>query len=604
MSSYNHFGCSWCGGLFNGRNYPGCSSEGSGNKFVYDPNPYSYNETPDFFNQPPQHQYETYSCELCGDSPHHGFDFQTRTLLVYEQDPCNNQNYSNDQSPYHSTSLPHQFCYCEIRGGPHYSSDCETRNPLVYKPNPYPSIDLYDLKGSDDGDNEINSLTKEPFDTLLMGDEVISTTLERENDKFIKSSVDDLVPIPRESEVTSVCDDLECDMHVNTPLPTTDVREEDFDINLHLGEYVFDFLMENVDVADLPRHLVKQLFSHLVKNPSLTKRISDEPLGDDSKPRSYDVTFLNPLFDFNDDFTLCNDNPLFDEEFEDISSLDSHELTPVIDESTLLVTLPLPCIDVLGDAIIDIDLLLREHLNTLSMGDREIDFNPSRGIEELERLLADDPVSVPRVFDGPLGNYDSMSRSSETSDLFEELIAEFDLDDLIPTKIDDRYHDSKESSSVNLPLPDFKQFSLREVERFDPFFSLTQSGGKTRVMETSSFGFHHMPSPRPAAYSPTEVIILYDRKDLRACFQSSNHPVSDLLLILKSSILIIFDPFVEIPSDESKVHIEVLSVLWGNRLPIPDGSLPLSSLQKGRGNYRGRNKTTVFGQFAPDVAVV
>ncbi|GKB70565.1 hypothetical protein Tco_0931977 [Tanacetum coccineum] len=37
-----------------------------------------------------------------------------------------------------------------------------------------------------------------------------------------------------------------------------------------------------------------------------------------------------------------------------------------------------------------------------------------------------------------------------------------------------------------------------------------------------------------------------------------------------------FDPFLEIPSDKSKVHIEVLSVLWGNRLPIPDGSLPLS----------------------------
>ncbi|GJR07788.1 reverse transcriptase domain-containing protein [Tanacetum coccineum] len=47
----------------------------------------------------------------------------------------------------------------------------------------------------------------------------------------------------------------------------------------------------------------------------------------------------------------------------------------------------------------------------------------------------------------------------------------------------------------------------------------------------------------------------------------------------------------EIPSGESKVHIEVLSVLWGNRLPIPDGSLPLSSLLKGRGIHRGRNKT-------------
>ncbi|GJX72392.1 hypothetical protein Tco_0309563 [Tanacetum coccineum] len=36
------------------------------------------------------------------------------------------------------------------------------------------------------------------------------------------------------------------------------------------------------------------------------------------------------------------------------------------------------------------------------------------------------------------------------------------------------------------------------------------------------------------------------------------------------------DPFVEIPSGEIKVRIEVLSVLWGNRLPIPNSLLPLS----------------------------
>ncbi|GKC77384.1 hypothetical protein Tco_1128158 [Tanacetum coccineum] len=106
--------------------------------------------------------------------------------------------------------------------------------------------------------------TIEPADTLLIGDEAISTTPARENNKFIKSSVDDLVPIPRESEVTSD--------------------------------------------------------------------------SDDSKLRSYDVTFSNPLFDFNNDFTLCNDNPLFDEELEDISGLDPPKSTPVIDESTLLVT--------------------------------------------------------------------------------------------------------------------------------------------------------------------------------------------------------------------------------------------------------------------------
>ncbi|GJZ05667.1 hypothetical protein Tco_0539460 [Tanacetum coccineum] len=496
MPSYNHFGCQLCGGLFNGGNCLGYSSVGSGNEFVYDPNPYSYNETPNFFNQSPQHQYETYSCELCGDSPHYGFDCQTRTPLVYEQDPCSKQNFSNDKSPYYSMSLPQQFdcceicegphyssdcqagntpiydqgpCYnqnfnddqplfyslnrqqqfdcCKVCRGPHYSSDCQTRNQLIYEPNlgnnydfPYfdqpsqftppqpiplselerkelitymlksqeqfiinqekfnmdvqneinhlqemlnlrnsnqdPPVDLYDLKGSNEGDNEIDSLTKEPSDTFLMGDEVISTTLERENDEFIKSSVDDLVPNPRESEVTSVCDDLECDMPVNTHLPTTDVRKEDFDIKSPLGEQVVDFLMENVDVAGLPRHLVKQLFSHLVKNLSSTKRMSDESLGDDSKPRSYDVTSSNPLFNFNDDYTLCYDNILLDEEFENISSLDPPKSAPLNHE--------------------------------------------------------------------PLGNPDSVSRSLETSDLIlEELTAEIGLDDSIPTKIDDGYYDSE-----------------------------------------------------------------------------------------------------------------------------------------------------------------
>ncbi|GJU78054.1 hypothetical protein Tco_1275124 [Tanacetum coccineum] len=344
-----------------------------------------------------------------------------------------------ESDDYTEVTLEKEQCLCN-----HYT-DPVTPPPLAYTPSlPFLAI----IK---------------PTTTLLIGDEVISTALERENDEFIKSSIDDLVLIPRESEVTSDSN-LECDMPINTPLPTTDVKEEDFDINSPLGEQVVDFLC------------------------------------DDSKPRSYDVTFSNPLFEFNDDFTLCNDNLLFDEEFEDIN----------------------------------IDLPLGEPLDTLSTGDREIEFNPSRDVEELERLLADYPIPVLRVFDEPLGNSDSMSSSSETCDLFEELIAEFGLDDSIPTKINDRYHDSEgdilyfkqllnedtssgvspallptESSSLVTPLANSKHICLREVERFDPFFSLTQVGEKTRGMETPSFGFHHMPSPRPAAYSPKEVMYRY-----------------------------------------------------------------------------------------------
>ncbi|GJU77151.1 hypothetical protein Tco_1274221 [Tanacetum coccineum] len=232
----------------------------------------------------------------------------------------------------------------------------------------------------------------EPADTLLMGDEDISTTPARETDKFIKSSVDDLVPIPMESEMTSDSN-LECDMPINTPLPTTDVRKEDFDINSPLEEQVIDFLMKNEDVVGLPRHLVKQLFSHLM---------SDEPLGDDSKPRSYDVTFSNSLFEFNDDFTLCNDNLLFDEEFEDISSLDPPKSAP-------------------------------------------LNYEP-----------LDD--SIPTEIDD--GYYDS-----EGDILFlEHLLIEETFFDPIPAVL------PKKSTILVTPPPTSKQFNLKEVERFDPFF--------------------------------------------------------------------------------------------------------------------------------------
>ncbi|GKA91037.1 hypothetical protein Tco_0812907 [Tanacetum coccineum] len=203
-----------------------------------------------------------------------------------------------------------------------------------------PPVKLYYLEGSDKGDNKIDSLTKEPLDTFLMGDEVISTTPERENDEFIKSSVDDLVPIPRESEVTLVCDDLECDMPVNTPLPTTDVLGDAIvDIDLPLGEHLDTLLTGDRKIDFNPSRDIEELERLLADDHVPVPRVFDEPLGNfDSVLRSYDVTFSNPLFDFNDDFTLCNDTSLFDEEFEDISSLDPPESTPVIDESSLLVT--------------------------------------------------------------------------------------------------------------------------------------------------------------------------------------------------------------------------------------------------------------------------
>nr|GEW02033.1 hypothetical protein [Tanacetum cinerariifolium] len=111
-----------------------------------------------------------------------------------------------------------------------------------------PPVDLYHLEGSNIGDNKIHSLTKKPLDTLLIEDEVISTTPKRENDEFIKFIVDDLVPIPKKSEVTSVCDDLKCNMPITTHFPTTNVREEKIDIDLPLGEHLDTLLTKEREI--------------------------------------------------------------------------------------------------------------------------------------------------------------------------------------------------------------------------------------------------------------------------------------------------------------------------------------------------------------------
>ncbi|GKB90849.1 hypothetical protein Tco_0963121 [Tanacetum coccineum] len=324
--------CSCCGGPFNGGNCRCCTNVSFGDEFFRNPDPISYDETPDFSYPPPQPQ--TYSCELCGNDSHYGYDCPPRVPLVYEQEPCYNQNFGDNYYPQNSPSFPQQYLCCENCGGPHANFQCQPRNQNFYEPNlcynsnssgfdqpPQYSIDhqpqsiqedlnqqrMNDecIKSHNDmiesrnellktmqslGEitiplNEIISLlhpsieittslpilpTMEPEDSLIMGDENLSTIPEKESDEVIKSSVEDLVPIPSESEDTSD-NDSECDL----------------------------------------------------------------PFCDDSSP--FDVlggnsmTFSNPLFDVNDDFTSSNEDVL-----EDIKSKDSYVFN--LDEPALLVT--------------------------------------------------------------------------------------------------------------------------------------------------------------------------------------------------------------------------------------------------------------------------
>ncbi|GKC92289.1 hypothetical protein Tco_1157731 [Tanacetum coccineum] len=163
--------------------------------------------------------------------------------------------------------------------------------------------------------------TIEPLDTFLMGDEVISTIPERENDELIKSSVDDLVPIPRESELTLDSTDLKCCMPIDPPLHCTDVLGDTIvDINLPLGEQLDTLSTGDREIDFNPSRDIEELEHLLADDPVQVPRVFDEPLcHPDSISKSFNVTFSNPLIDFNDNYTLCYVNPLFDEEFEDKS---------------------------------------------------------------------------------------------------------------------------------------------------------------------------------------------------------------------------------------------------------------------------------------------
>ncbi|GJX51290.1 hypothetical protein Tco_0278135 [Tanacetum coccineum] len=119
--------CAWCGSKFDNGFCSKCNFN------VYDPNPNSFNNPPNFSYHSPQPQ--TYSCELCGNDAHYGYDCPPQVPFVYNQDPCFNQNFDNN-FPQTSPSFPQQYLCCENCGGSHESFQCQPMNQNYYEPNP------------------------------------------------------------------------------------------------------------------------------------------------------------------------------------------------------------------------------------------------------------------------------------------------------------------------------------------------------------------------------------------------------------------------------------------------------------------------------------
>nr|GEW44817.1 hypothetical protein [Tanacetum cinerariifolium] len=175
-------------------------------------------------------------------------------------------------------------------------------------------------------------ITTEPDNSLSIGGEHLDTIPETESDEVIKSSVEDLIPIPSESE--GIFDDT-CDVPFCDNSPPLDVLNDHFEL--------FSYFNDDCTSCDdfSPINIFKEK-SVTFSNPFFNLNddftsSDDESLSDEDVPKDNVKIYLNPLFEFDDEYISSDVNPLFDEVLEDIECKDSYDSN--LDESTFLVTL-------------------------------------------------------------------------------------------------------------------------------------------------------------------------------------------------------------------------------------------------------------------------
>ncbi|GKE33596.1 hypothetical protein Tco_1452918 [Tanacetum coccineum] len=249
--------------------------------------------------------------------------------------------------------------------------------------------------------------TKEPVNSLIMEDEPLDTIPEKESDEVIKSSVEDLVPIPSESE----------------------------------------------DVYD-------------------NESECDVPVDDESSPTF--MTFSNPLFDSNDDFTSTDDeslsdeyvpiinfkiysNPLFDDEEIISTKINPHSFNA---ESNLIESLLNR--DTLIDSSPKFDFLFEEfsgelaHIDPIPPGIEKADFDLEEEIQLVENLLYDNSSPrLPKELNMEIADtiLESLSPSPIPVEDSDSLMEEIDVflipDDLIPPGVENVDSEDEDNSTFH-----------------------------------------------------------------------------------------------------------------------------------------------------------
>nr|GFA89579.1 hypothetical protein [Tanacetum cinerariifolium] len=293
-----------------------------------------------------------------------------------------------------------------------------------------------------DDDDDYSAVTpSEPIDSLSMGDEHLNTISATESDEFIKSCVEDLVPILSESEGENGCDVPSCFTTFSNILFDTD----------------YDF--ESVDDQSL-------------HNEDVSQKI-----------------FSNPLFE-EEIISIKKNQHHFNAESDLVESMLNHDSSIISCSSK---------IDSLRDEFAG-ELTL---LKSIPQGIDKTDCHPENEICLSQRLLYENSSPrPPEEFNSKNSNADIESFSpspilvKDSDSHMEEINLSFNLDDPMPPSIEDDEDSEGDTLSLEkllhddlIPLPDTLDFSY-EIRVFLPLFTypvtslvLLSSGSEDKIFD-------------------------------------------------------------------------------------------------------------------------
>nr|GFA86662.1 hypothetical protein [Tanacetum cinerariifolium] len=232
--------------------------------------------------------------------------------------------------------------------------------------------------------------TEEPIDSLSMGDEHLDTILATESDKIIKSSVENLVPIPSEFEGIP---DTMCDVHlVNNPTPLE-------------AKYHFKIIINsNDDISSSDDDsLHKENIEYVEASPHDSKLVSLEA-AEIVIPKKEEIETQNEL--------LTSQNKVI-EQMTQLTSMcelacqivqkKQEEKRMEEEQAAKARYWKIPaCYDDDDDYDFAITPVLstEEPIDSLSMGDEHLDTIPATESDEVIKSSVEDFIPIPSEFEG------------------------------------------------------------------------------------------------------------------------------------------------------------------------------------------------------------